>query len=139
MHTKGNVNPPHLIHTSRKRPPIPSLFRLNTPTSAFPNSRPRGCVAGPRWRIRPDQARVIRLVRAGERDQGAGGPRPAARDAHLRAADVELRAAGVLREVQRDALDADEVVAAGEGGGEGEGYLGFVWGGSVSSPLDKPP
>jgi len=112
VHTKGNVNPPHLIHTSRKRPPIPSLFRLNTPTSAFPNSRPRGCVAGPRWRIRPDQARVIRLVRPRKRNQRPGRPVPAPSHSNLRTADVKLSTTRVLREMQRDTLHPNQIIAA---------------------------
>jgi uncharacterized protein YfcZ (UPF0381/DUF406 family) len=60
----------------------------------------------------------ILLISAGEGDLGAGVSIAAARDAHLAAAQIELRAVQRARSVQSDLLDAQEVVAAGEGRGE---------------------
>ena len=111
------------FHQRAPTPLAPDLHNINTtnpPTSPNPNRRPRRGITRPRRRIRPEQTRIIRLVRAWECHERAWGPVPAACDTHLRAADVELRAARVLCEVQRDALHTHEVVAAWEGGGEGE-------------------
>jgi hypothetical protein len=65
------------------------------------------------------------LVRPWEGDHRPRRPAPPARDANLRARKVELRAARAHRHVQRDVLNAEEVVTRGYGGGD-RGVRGFV-------------
>jgi hypothetical protein len=72
--------------------------------------------------------RIRSLVRARERDEGAGASAAAVGDGDLGAGDVELGAACCGRRVQSDVLDAEEVVARGQGLGDGDADLGFAWG-----------
>ena len=62
------------------------------------------------------------------RDKWARRATAAVRDVDLRAADVELGTTVRARDVQRDLLDADEVLAARQGLGEreGEARLGCI-------------
>lgn len=96
-------------------------------------NHPRPGIHITRWR-RPIQLeqnpRVRGLVRAGKRDKRARveGSR-AAGDRELGACNVDLHAADRGRAVQRDVLDAQEVVAGGDAGGDGGCYGGFACGG----------
>lgn len=65
--------------------------------------------------------RLSAIDPARNRDQRAWSPRPATRHGDLRALDVELRDAGRVRVVDGELLDAQDVVAVGEGGGDGVG------------------
>lgn len=69
---------------------------------------------------------IIRPVRARERHLGAGVPAAAASDLYLAAAKVELGAANVAGVVKGDLLDAEEVVAVGQGGGDVDEELGLA-------------
>ena len=70
--------------------------------------------------------RIRRLVRARKRDQRARRPLPTPRHPNLRTRNVKLRAVERARRVQRDVLDAQEVVAWGRGCRDGDGCCGFV-------------
>ena len=64
------------------------------------------------------QTGVAHGVRAGEGKEVRGSRAGASRNADLRAGDVELRCSG---RVQADLLEADEVLAVGDAGGDGDG------------------
>ncbi len=113
--------PPNSLHPQPQT--SPATVRL-----PLPHLRSGRLVARPHGVVRPQQARVAGLVGARERDQARGAPAPAARDLDLPARQVELGAAGLFGLVQRDALDADQVLAAGDGLGDGEFDGFFVWG-----------
>lgn len=67
-----------------------------------------------------EQTGVGGLVRAGQGDQGARAAVAAAGDGDLAARDVELGATLAASAVQRDVLDAEEVVAVGQGLRDGD-------------------
>lgn len=123
---------------------IMQLYTLNTPSiisSTSPNSalasrhrRPRVDVARGNGVVRVKQnARVRRAIRAGERHKVTRLDAPtAARDVELRARDVQLRAVGRRRAVQRNVLDAEEVLAVLDALGDAHRDLGFAWEPNVS-------
>ena len=71
-------------------------------------------------------SRMIRPVRTRERDFRSRITVPTPSDLDLAAGKVKLRAANVLRVVQRDLLDAQEVVALWHGGGDGDEEFGLA-------------
>jgi hypothetical protein len=74
-----------------------------------------------------EDTRVAGAVSAWERHQIRGRlAAGAARDAELRARQVELRAASGRGRVQRHVLDAEQVLAVGEARWDGEADLGFA-------------
>jgi hypothetical protein len=128
LHLKSHTS----NHTSSNTPkPTPLaqtnfLHAINLPT---PHRRPRTHII-PRIRrilsqIHQDP-RITTLIRAGQRRQRTRTPAPAARDLDLRATEIKLRFVGLHGHVQRDMLDAQEVVAVR--GGLGDGCVGrFVF------------
>lgn len=120
-----------------------NLPSLNTSNSALASRHRRARVDVPRGNgvVRVKQnARVRRAIRAGERHKVARLDAPAAaRDVELRARDVQLRAVGRRRAVQRNVLDAEEVLAVLDAVGDADRDLGFAWEPNVSLvPRTKP-
>lgn len=127
-----------------------NLPSLNTSNSALASRHRRARVDVPRGNrvVRVKQnARVRCAVRAGERHQVTRLDAPAAaRDIELRARDVQLRAVGRRRAVQRNVLDAEEVLAVLDALGDAHRDLGFAWEPNVSlvsrtkpaGGMDKP-
>jgi hypothetical protein len=85
---------------------------------ALPHRRPGGGIACTHRVVRPQEAGVVARVRTRDRYKRARRAVSAAVDLDLGARDVQLRAADVLRLVQGDALDADEVLPARRAGGQ---------------------
>jgi len=108
--------------------PFPLVFQA-AHRSACSDSRPGVDVARRHGVVQVElDAGVGGLVRAGERDQAGRPDGPgAARDADLRAREVELRAPDGGRAVQGDVLHAEEVLAVCDAGGDADVYLGFAW------------
>lgn len=108
-------------------------------TSLIPSASPNSHLARRHRRPRVDitrrdrvvrvkqNARVSRAIRAGERHEVARLDAPAAaRDVELRARDVQLRAVGRRRAVQRNVLDAEEVLAVLDALGDAHRDLRFA-------------
>lgn len=114
----------HRLYTIPQSSLKPNPQTPNQPTQSghpltLPNRRARERVLIGMAAVQVDEdTGGILLISAGESDLGTGVSIAAAGDAHLAAAQVELRAVQRARSVQGDLLDAQEVVAAGEGGGE---------------------
>ena len=70
--------------------------------------------------------RMVGLVGTGERDLWSRIPVPTASDLDLAAPEVELRAANVLCIVQRNLLNAQEVVTVWHGGGDVDEEFGLA-------------
>lgn len=89
-------------------PPTQSRLPLTLPNR---RARERVLVGMAAVQVDEDTGGIL-LIGAGESDLGTGVSIAAAGDAHLAAAQVELRAVQRARSVQSDLLDAQEVVAA---------------------------
>lgn len=75
-----------------------------------------------------EDARVVALVRARQRDQRPGGPVAAGGDLDLRARKVKLCPVRSRGQMQGDVLDAEEVLAAGSRSGDGRvRRLVLIW------------
>lgn len=110
---------PHpTLHTTAKHPPFPSNTSSQNHLTT-PDSRTRQGVVSRGRVVDVDQdAGVGGLVGAGQGDLGRGVAVAAARDLELAARNVELRAALAARAVQRNVLDAQQVLAGWQRFGE---------------------
>lgn len=98
----------------------------SSPSLTTPHRRARRAIR-PTPAVNVDLEPGVRvLVRAWKTHQRAGRPAPAARHAELRARNVQLRAVDLARAVQRNVLDAQQVLAAGRVLGDGDGEGGLV-------------
>lgn len=127
---------PHLTLTPPNSTSPNSTSPIHPPPStllsylASSNRRPGVNITSRNRPIKLEQdTGVGRLVGTGERDQLAAGVERAGASGHvdLRARNVQLRAADAAGAVQGNVLDAQEVLAWGEAGGEADGDFGFAF------------
>lgn len=72
-------------------------------------------------------ARIILCIRTRERDQRTWAPVSATSDLDLSASEVELCASRVPCVVERDLLDAQEVLTVWHGGGDVDEHFSFTY------------
>jgi hypothetical protein len=103
------------------KPSLNAIHMLLLPEAelARQRRRPGGLVVGGHGVVDvDDEAGVVGLVHAGDRDQAGRERALAAGNVQLRARNVQLRPADGVGAVQADVLDAEEVVAVGDACGD---------------------